>query len=107
MEINMNKKQTGRVIAVAVGALFATASMAQNDNPPTAPTQTQVTVTTPAANTVPMKCLGGNACRGMSACAASGNACRGKNSCKGQGYSMSKTAEECRISGGTIESPVR
>lgn len=104
----MNKKQTGRVIAIAVGALFATASMAQND-PPTTPTQTSVTVTsngTPG-HAVPMKCLGGNACKGLSACAASGNSCRGKNSCKGQGYSMSKTADECRISGGTIEQPTR
>jgi hypothetical protein len=41
-----------------------------------------------------VKCQGGNACKGKSACATATSACAGQNKCKGTGY-VSLTKEEC------------
>jgi hypothetical protein len=47
-----------------------------------------------AADTAKIKCDGGNACKGKSACATATNACAGQNSCKGKGY-VELTKSEC------------
>lgn len=47
-----------------------------------------------AADAARIKCDGGNACKGKSACATATNACAGQNSCKGKGH-VELTAAEC------------
>jgi hypothetical protein len=47
-----------------------------------------------------VKCIGGNSCKGMSACKTASNAGPGRNSCKGQGMVYTKTAQECTEKGG-------
>jgi hypothetical protein len=41
-----------------------------------------------AADEAPVKCEGGNACKGKSECATATNGCAGQNGCKGKGYVM-------------------
>jgi len=48
------------------------------------------------------KCVGGNSCKGTSACATATTACAGQNSCKGQGW-VKATKADCEANGGTIE----
>ena len=45
----------------------------------------------------PIKCEGGNACRGLSECAtADGKSlCSGENACKGTGYVYTETQAQC------------
>ena len=50
-----------------------------------------------------VKCVGGNACGGQSACKTATSECKGLNSCKGQGFVMLGSAEECTEAGGTVE----
>lgn len=45
------------------------------------------------------QCIGGNACKGQSACKTASSSCKGMNSCKGEGYVMSSKAE-CKDLGG-------
>jgi len=52
-----------------------------------------VAVTTVHAEDAKMKCQGGNACKGKSACSTATSACQGQNSCKGKGYVMLTKAE--------------
>ena len=49
-----------------------------------------------------MKCVGGNACKGQSACKTASSECKGLNGCKGQGFVMA-TKAACEEAGGTIE----
>lgn len=53
-----------------------------------------VAVTTAQAEDAKVKCQGGNACKGKSACATASSSCAGQNKCKGTGYVM-LTKEEC------------
>ncbi len=48
------------------------------------------------------KCVGGNACKGQSACKTASSQCAGQNACKGQGFSIT-TAEDCEAKGGSFE----
>ena len=48
------------------------------------------------------KCMGGNACKGMGACATATNSCKGHNACKGQGF-VELTMAECEEKGGKFE----
>ena len=48
------------------------------------------------------KCVGGNACKGHSACRTANGQCAGQNACKSQGFSIT-TAEDCEEKGGTFE----
>ena len=48
------------------------------------------------------KCVGGNACKGQSACKTATGTCAGQNACKGQGFTIT-TAEDCEAKGGTFE----
>lgn len=53
-----------------------------------------------AAATTEVKCYGGNACKGQSACKTAKNACKGQNSCKGTGVSMAASEQACSEAGG-------
>ena len=70
-------KTTGMALATAAALLFGS-----------------VAVTTVHAEDAKMKCQGGNACKGKSACSTATSACQGQNSCKGKGYVM-LTKEAC------------
>ena len=49
-----------------------------------------------------VKCVGGNACNGQSACKTASSECKGLNACKGQGFVM-VTEAACMEAGGTVE----
>ena len=49
-----------------------------------------------------VQCVGGNACKGQSACKTATSECKGLNACKGQGFIMT-TAAACTEAGGTVE----
>lgn len=70
-------KTTGMALATAAALLFGS-----------------VAVTTAHAEDAKVKCQGGNACKGKSACATASSSCAGQNKCKGTGYVM-LTKEEC------------
>jgi hypothetical protein len=72
-----NLKTTGMALATAAALLFGS-----------------VAVTTAQAEDAKVKCQGGNACKGKSACATATSSCQGQNSCKGTGYVM-LTKSEC------------
>ena len=72
-----NLKSTGMALATAAALLFGT-----------------VAITPAYAEDGKVKCQGGNACKGKSACSTATSACQGQNSCKGKGYVM-LTKEEC------------
>ena len=50
-------------------------------------------MTASAADAAKVKCEGGNACKGKSACHTATSGCQGQNSCKGKGYVMVTKAE--------------
>lgn len=83
------KKNTGIILAATVGALFATASIANTNHDAS------------AKGTV--KCAGGNACKGKSVCKTANNACKGQNACKGTGWVMTMTEKECTDMGGKVD----
>ena len=74
-----NLKTTGMALATAAALLFGS-----------------VAVTTAHAEDAKVKCQGGNACKGKSACQTATSACQGQNSCKGKGYVM-LTKAECDV----------
>ena len=49
-----------------------------------------------------VKCVGGNACKGHSACKTANSECKGLNACKGQGFVM-VTEAACMEAGGEVE----
>ena len=69
-------KTTGMALATAAALLFGS-----------------VAVTPAQAEDAKVKCQGGNACKGKSACSTATSACAGQNSCKGTGYVMATKAE--------------
>ena len=71
------QKFSGAALAAAAAILFASAPITAVN----------------AADEAPVKCEGGNACKGKSACSTATNACAGQNSCKGTGYVMLPKAE--------------
>ena len=48
------------------------------------------------------KCIGGNTCKGQSACATASTSCAGQNDCKGQGF-VRTTKAFCDEAGGEWE----
>lgn len=85
----MSKKLIGLSIAAAAAVAFASV-----------PATSAIAA---AHKTAQVKCVGGNACKGKSACATSQNKCKGHNSCKGKGVVMAKSAKACKKMGGTVE----
>lgn len=47
-------------------------------------------------------CMGGNSCKGQSACKTAKSSCKGQNACKGQGFTKS-TKAECDKAGGEFK----
>jgi uncharacterized membrane protein len=89
----MNKgKITGAVLATAVALSFmGSVAMAADDSGAAAASQ--------------VKCVGGNACKGQSACKSAASDCKGQNACKGKGYVMMSSDKECVAAGGKTEMP--
>jgi hypothetical protein len=87
----MNKgKFTGVALAAAVALMFVGNAMA-DDSPAGSAASAQV------------KCVGGNACKGQSACKSAQSSCKGQNACKGKGFVMSSTEKDCTDAGGKVE----
>ncbi|HUY27625.1 MAG TPA: hypothetical protein VMV27_09415 [Candidatus Binataceae bacterium] len=80
-------KLSGAFLATAVALIFTGAAMAADKAPSTS-----------AAAQV--KCVGGNSCKGQSACKGASNDCMGQNSCKGKGYIVTPSAKACKAKGG-------
>lgn len=59
-------------------------------------------VSTASAEETVGKCVGGNACKGQSACGSANNACAGQNSCKGKGW-IKADSKTCTVKKGEIE----
>ncbi len=80
-------KRTGAMLATAVALIFAgnVAFAADSSN---------------SAAAAQVKCVGGNACKGQSACQSAHSSCKGQNACKGKGYVMTPTSKECLAAGG-------
>ena len=50
-----------------------------------------------------VKCVGGNACKGQSACKTATSECKGLNDCGGKGFIMAADEAACTEAGGTVE----
>ena len=76
----------GTSIALAVSALLAASGCGDSG------AQGQ-----PSTKAEPIKCEGGNACRGLSECATQDgkSSCTGENACAGTGYVYTETQEQC------------
>ena len=83
--MNTAKKISGVALAAAAATMFAVAPM-----------------NVAADGHKAGKCIGGNGCKGQSACATATSSCAGQNSCKGQGW-IKATKAECDAKGGTFE----
>ncbi len=84
----MNRKATtGAVLATIVGLMFAAQPVMAAD-------------TSDQGASAGVKCVGGNSCKGQSACASANNSCKGQNSCKGKGWVTTASAQECVAKGG-------
>ena len=57
------------------------------------------------STTAQVKCVGGNSCKGQSACKSASSDCKGQNACKGKGYVMTPTAKDCFAAGGKPARP--
>lgn len=86
----MNKaKLTGVMMATAVALAFIGNTARAAD--------------TSTSTTAQVKCVGGNSCKGQSACKGASNDCKGQNACKGKGYVMTPSEKECVAAGGKPE----
>jgi uncharacterized membrane protein len=84
----MNKvKVSGAIMATVVGLMFASQPLFAQDS---------------SSQSATVKCVGGNSCKGQSACATASNSCKGQNSCKGKGW-ITTTSAECTQKGGQID----
>jgi hypothetical protein len=88
-------KLTGALLATAVGLLFAARPLPADQTQAKGPDQNQ--------SQARLKCIGGNSCKGQSACMSATNSCKGQNSCKGRGFVMTVSASECTEKGGHIK----
>jgi hypothetical protein len=79
------KKISGIALAATAATLFSIAPMNAG-----------------AAAHETVKCVGGNSCKGQSACHTATTGCAGQNSCKGQGW-IKATKAECEEKGGKHE----
>src|SRR5260370_33759942 len=79
-------KLTGAVMATAVALAFMGSAVHAADSS--------------MASGAQVKCVGGNSCKGQSACKGASSDCKGQNACKGKGYVMTPSAKECVAAGG-------
>jgi uncharacterized membrane protein len=89
-----HKTLSGAVLAAAVGAIFL--SM---------PTFAQNTPGKSDTGKAQVKCVGGNSCKGQSACNTASSSCMGQNSCKGKGWIVTSSPDQCTAKGGHPEKP--
>jgi hypothetical protein len=82
-------KVTGAMLATAVALTFMGSAVLAADSSSSATSQ--------------VKCVGGNSCKGQSACKSASSDCKGQNACKGKGYVMTPSAKECVAAGGKPE----
>jgi len=80
---------TGAALATAVALMFVGNAMADSSSPGASPAQ--------------VKCTGGNACKGQSACKSAQSSCKGQNACKGKGFVMTSSIKDCQAAGGKVE----
>ena len=75
----------GTSIALAVSALLVASGCSSGSDEPT------------TSASAPIKCDGGNACRGLSECNTldGKSSCVGENACKGIGYVYTQTQAQC------------
>ena len=91
----MNNKQRtkGALLATAAAALFLAAPISANAGAHSGG----------GDDAAPKgQCVGGNSCKGQSACASANSSCKGQNACKGQGYTDT-TKAECDEAGGEFK----
>ena len=81
---------TGAALATAVALMFVGNAMAADSS-------------SSDASSAQVKCVGGNACKGQSACKSASSSCKGQNACKGKGFVMSSNEKDCKAAGGTVE----
>ena len=79
-------KASGIAIAAVAASLFLLAPLA----------------TAADAGAATGKCMGGNSCKGQSACKSFDHGCKGQNSCKGKGFVVT-TKADCDKAGGKFE----
>ena len=79
--------KSGATLAAAAATLFLAGAVVSTGRRP--------------ANAAEGKCMGGNACKGQSACKGGANACKGMNACKGQGFAMA-SEKQCKAMGGAF-----
>ena len=78
------KTTSSLTLAAAAAAMFALAPISAS------------------AGDAEVKCVGGNTCKGHSACKTATSECKGLNACKGQGFVM-VTKAACDELGGMVE----
>jgi uncharacterized membrane protein len=83
---------TGAALATAVALMFVGNAMAADSSSSSA-----------GASSAQVKCVGGNACKGQSACKSAQSSCKGQNACKGKGFVMADNDAACKKLGGTVE----
>jgi uncharacterized membrane protein len=89
----MNKSAiSGAILASAVALAFLGNNV-----------QAQSSTSAPASAAAKVKCIGGNDCKGQSACKTASSPGPGQNSCKGQGFVRTATTQECTDKGGHPE----
>ena len=82
---------TGAALATAVALLFVGNALAADSS------------SSSGASSAQVKCVGGNACKGQSACKSAASSCKGQNACKGKGFVMADNDAACKKAGGTVE----
>ena len=88
MRTTMRASTKGALLASAVALAFIANPVRGEDS-------------TPNKRPVLVACLGGNSCKGQSACKSFNHDCQAMNSCKGKGFIMT-TEKECKEKGGKI-----
>ena len=81
---------TGAALATAVALMFVGNAFAADSS-------------SSGAASSQVKCVGGNSCKGQSACKSAASSCKGQNACKGKGYVMADDEASCKKAGGTVE----
>jgi hypothetical protein len=84
----MHPNTKGAILATAVAIAFIANPVRAEDSAASKPR-------------VLVACLGGNSCKGQSACKSFDHECQAMNSCKGKGFIMT-TEKECKEKGGKI-----
>lgn len=90
-------KKSGIILAATVGALFASAVIADDMSSNSGSTDMLAAKSS-------VKCMGVNSCKGKGKCKTPGNTCKGKNDCKGKGIRMMKSEKACTDKGGSVVS---